>query len=183
MIVTVGNMPPGADGGASWRTSKTPMTGRMAAFPIAQHTDAANAQHYEVPAAFFGAVLGPRRKYSRCLYETGFETRAQAESLAHRRACGAVRWASYPRARLLMRRFTDLFTGAKEWTWNGLHHERTAEDRLLNFDIQRNPIRRFLKPYASGRGHGRNNQAARGAAAAAAVFQFHGSSSLRRRLG
>jgi transposase len=37
--------------------------------------------------------------------------------------------------------------------------------------------------YASGRGHGRNNQAARGAAAAAAVFQFHGSSSLRRRLG
>jgi cyclopropane-fatty-acyl-phospholipid synthase len=45
-----------------------------------------------------------------------------------------------------MRRFPDLFTVAKEWTWNGLHYERTAEDRLLNFDIQRDPIRRILKP-------------------------------------
>jgi cyclopropane-fatty-acyl-phospholipid synthase len=54
----------------------------MAAFPIAQHTDAANAQHYEVPAAFFGTVLGPHRKYSCCLYPTGRETLAEAELLA-----------------------------------------------------------------------------------------------------
>jgi cyclopropane-fatty-acyl-phospholipid synthase len=54
----------------------------MAAFPIAQHTDAANAQHYEVPAAFFGTVLGPHRKYSCCLYPTGRETLAEAEALA-----------------------------------------------------------------------------------------------------
>jgi cyclopropane-fatty-acyl-phospholipid synthase len=54
----------------------------MAAFPIAQHTDAANAQHYEVPAAFFGAFLGPHRKYSCCLYESGGETLAEAEHLA-----------------------------------------------------------------------------------------------------
>jgi cyclopropane-fatty-acyl-phospholipid synthase len=54
----------------------------MAAFPIAQHTDAANAQHYEVPAAFFGIVLGPHRKYSCCLYETGGETLAEAEERA-----------------------------------------------------------------------------------------------------
>jgi cyclopropane-fatty-acyl-phospholipid synthase len=54
----------------------------MAAFPIAQHTDAANAQHYEVPAAFFGTVLGPHRKYSCCLYETGRESLADAERLA-----------------------------------------------------------------------------------------------------
>ena len=54
----------------------------MAAFPIAQHTDAANAQHYEVPAAFFGTVLGPHRKYSCCLYETGRSTLADAERLA-----------------------------------------------------------------------------------------------------
>ena len=31
----------------------------MAARAIAEHTDAANAQHYEVPAAFFAHVLGP----------------------------------------------------------------------------------------------------------------------------
>ncbi|GAB0113994.1 SAM-dependent methyltransferase [Acidisoma sp. C75] len=54
----------------------------MAAFPIAQHADAANRQHYEVPADFFGLVLGPRRKYSCCLYETGEESLAQAEALA-----------------------------------------------------------------------------------------------------
>lgn len=54
----------------------------MAAFPIAQHTDAANAQHYEVPAAFFGTVLGPCQKYSCCLYTDGTETLAEAEVLA-----------------------------------------------------------------------------------------------------
>ncbi len=54
----------------------------MAAFPIAEHTDAANAQHYEVPAAFFGTVLGPHRKYSCCLYATGRETLAEAELAA-----------------------------------------------------------------------------------------------------
>ena len=36
----------------------------LVARPIAEHTDAANAQHYEIPDAFFGLVLGPRRKYS-----------------------------------------------------------------------------------------------------------------------
>lgn len=54
----------------------------MAAFPIAEHTDAANAQHYEVPAAFFGLVLGPQRKYSCGLYETGTESLADAEQRA-----------------------------------------------------------------------------------------------------
>ena len=32
--------------------------------PVAKHTDAANRQHYEVPAAFYRIVLGPRLKYS-----------------------------------------------------------------------------------------------------------------------
>jgi len=39
----------------------------MERFPIAIATEAANAQHYELPPAFFGAILGPRRKYSCCL--------------------------------------------------------------------------------------------------------------------
>ena len=34
----------------------------MAARPIAEHADAANAQHYALPAAFFEAVLGPHLK-------------------------------------------------------------------------------------------------------------------------
>ena len=44
---------------------------QMALRPIAEHTDAANEQHYEVPAAFFEACLGPRLKYSSCLYAPG----------------------------------------------------------------------------------------------------------------
>jgi cyclopropane-fatty-acyl-phospholipid synthase len=51
----------------------------MAAYPVAQHTDAANQQHYEVPAAFFQTVLGARRKYSSCYYETAATTLDQAE--------------------------------------------------------------------------------------------------------
>ena len=47
--------------------------------PIAIHTEAANEQHYEVPAPFFVEALGPRLKYSSCYYPTGSETLAQAE--------------------------------------------------------------------------------------------------------
>lgn len=47
--------------------------------PLALHVDAANRQHYEVPAAFFQACLGRRLKYSSCYYRTGRETLDQAE--------------------------------------------------------------------------------------------------------
>jgi cyclopropane-fatty-acyl-phospholipid synthase len=54
----------------------------MADLPIALHADAANAQHYEVPAAFFEQVLGPRRKYSCCYYAEPGDTLAAAEDRA-----------------------------------------------------------------------------------------------------
>lgn len=54
----------------------------MGGHAIATHTDAANDQHYELPPTFFELTLGPRRKYSSCLYPTGKETLAQAEVLA-----------------------------------------------------------------------------------------------------
>jgi cyclopropane-fatty-acyl-phospholipid synthase len=47
--------------------------------PVAIHAQDANAQHYEVPAEFFRLHLGPRLKYSCCLYETPAATLAQAE--------------------------------------------------------------------------------------------------------
>jgi len=47
--------------------------------PIAIHTEAANAQHYELPPAFFELCLGPRLKYSACYYPRGDETLAAAE--------------------------------------------------------------------------------------------------------
>jgi cyclopropane-fatty-acyl-phospholipid synthase len=50
--------------------------------PIAEHADAANEQHYELPPEFFAACLGARRKYSSCFYPTGKETLAEAEEIA-----------------------------------------------------------------------------------------------------
>jgi cyclopropane-fatty-acyl-phospholipid synthase len=47
--------------------------------PIAIETDAANRQHYEVPAPFFALMLGPWRKYSCCYWPAGVETIGQAE--------------------------------------------------------------------------------------------------------
>ena len=44
--------------------------------PVAIRTDAANAQHYEVPAAFYQSCLGRHRKYSSCLYPAGDETQS-----------------------------------------------------------------------------------------------------------
>lgn len=60
----------------------------MAERPIAENTEDANAQHYELPAEFFGLVLGPRRKYSCCFYAIGdglaaAEVRALEETCRH----------------------------------------------------------------------------------------------------
>jgi cyclopropane-fatty-acyl-phospholipid synthase len=47
---------------------------------IAIATDAANAQHYEVPAAFFARVLGPHLKYSGCFWPAGVAALGDAEA-------------------------------------------------------------------------------------------------------
>jgi cyclopropane-fatty-acyl-phospholipid synthase len=58
----------------------------MAERVIAEHTDEANAQHYEVPAAFFAEVLGPNRKYSSCFYREPKTTLREAEEEALRQS-------------------------------------------------------------------------------------------------
>jgi cyclopropane-fatty-acyl-phospholipid synthase len=57
----------------------------MAGYAIAEHVQAANAQHYEVPAAFFERVLGPQLKYSCGYYARPGESLAGAEQEALRR--------------------------------------------------------------------------------------------------
>ncbi len=57
---------------------------RMAERAIAEHAETANAQHYEVPAAFFAEVLGPNRKYSSCYYREPTSTLQEAEEAALR---------------------------------------------------------------------------------------------------
>jgi len=46
---------------------------------VAIETQAANTQHYEVPAAFFTRVLGPHLKYSSCYWSDGTRTLGDAE--------------------------------------------------------------------------------------------------------
>ena len=55
------------------------MVAALSTGPIAIATGAANEQHYEVDPDFFGLVLGPRRKYSGCVWPAGVETLAEAE--------------------------------------------------------------------------------------------------------
>ncbi len=51
----------------------------LRASPIAIHTDAANAQHYELPPAFFASCLGARLKYSCAYFEPGDDDLDRAE--------------------------------------------------------------------------------------------------------
>ncbi len=51
----------------------------LRASPIAINPQDANTQHYEVPAEFFRLHLGPRLKYSCCVYDGAATTLAQAE--------------------------------------------------------------------------------------------------------
>ena len=47
--------------------------------PIAENTIDANEQHYEVPAEYFKAVLGPRLKYSCCWFDDENTSLGEAE--------------------------------------------------------------------------------------------------------
>jgi cyclopropane-fatty-acyl-phospholipid synthase len=55
--------------------------------PLAIETATANDQHYELPPAFFAQVLGPRRKYSCCLYPIGVNGIAAAEEAMLEETC------------------------------------------------------------------------------------------------
>jgi cyclopropane-fatty-acyl-phospholipid synthase len=59
----------------------------MSARRIAEHVEAANRQHYEAPTAFFEKVLGPRMKYSCCLYGRAADTLARAEDASLAETC------------------------------------------------------------------------------------------------
>lgn len=59
----------------------------LAEGPLAVTSDAANRQHYELPPEFFAQVLGPRRKYSCCLYPIGVNGIAAAEEAMLQLTC------------------------------------------------------------------------------------------------
>lgn len=55
--------------------------------PIALVPELANEQHYELPPAFFGKVLGKHRKYSSCWWPDGVHTLDEAEQASLRETC------------------------------------------------------------------------------------------------
>jgi cyclopropane-fatty-acyl-phospholipid synthase len=73
---------------AANRAALEAFAANMKRSPVALRTESANAQHYEVPAAFFERVLGPRMKYSSAFYPDGCSALAQAEENMLRLTCG-----------------------------------------------------------------------------------------------
>jgi len=63
------------------------MIARMSSGPIAEVPAKANEQHYELPAEFMAAFLGPRRKYSGCYWPEGVTTLEQAEDAMLKLTC------------------------------------------------------------------------------------------------
>ncbi|MGI4814615.1 MAG: SAM-dependent methyltransferase [Janthinobacterium lividum] len=103
----------------------------MQAFPVAIHTDDANAQHYEVPADFFQAMLGPRRKYSCCYFDAANSTLAQAEEAALAASCEHAQLADG-------QRILELGCGWGSLTlWMAEHYPRAHITAVSNSASQR----------------------------------------------
>ncbi len=60
---------------------------------IAIETDAANEQHYEVPAAFYQIALGARLKYSSALFPPGVDQLDEAEEAMLKASCAQAELA------------------------------------------------------------------------------------------
>lgn len=67
------------DGAVAAHAAKMAWVEALRRSPIAIATADANAQHYEVPAAFFETVLGPHLKYSSGYWPDGVRTIEQSE--------------------------------------------------------------------------------------------------------
>lgn len=77
-----------ADGDAEAAAERTQaFVAAMRTAPLALVPEKANEQHYELPPAFFGAVLGVHRKYSSCFWPEGVCTLDEAEAAALALTC------------------------------------------------------------------------------------------------
>ncbi len=117
----------------------------MRLHPIAEHTAAANQQHYEVPAAFFLKCLGPRLKYSSCLYDGPEDTLASAEARALEATCANAALADG-------QRILELGCGWGSMTlWMAARYPKARITAVSNSSSQRAHIE------AAARAHGLTN--------------------------
>jgi len=134
----------------------------LRASDIAIATDAANDQHYEVPPAFFAAVLGPHRKYSGCYWPAGVTDLAGAEAaaleLAGERAgladgqdvldlgCGWGAFALWAAARYPRSRITGVTSSHAQRAYVV---EQAAARGLANLTVRTADVRTLELPWAS----------------------------------
>jgi cyclopropane-fatty-acyl-phospholipid synthase len=132
---------------------------QLRAAEIAIETVAANEQHYEVPPAFFEAVLGPHLKYSSCYYPPGVSTLADAEGamleLTAERAglidgqhvldlgCGWGSFSLWAAKRYPHSKFTAVSNSRPQRAWI----ERTARERgITNLTVRTADVRTLDLP-------------------------------------
>ena len=134
---------------------------RMSTGPIAEVTDKANEQHYELPADFFALFLGPRRKYSGCLWAAGVRDLAGAEEAMLALTCeraGIADGMTHPRPRLRL----GLALAVARRAVPGRAHPRGLElERPARVDRGRGRAPRLHQP--RDRHRGRQRLRARGA--------------------
>ncbi|RDX47884.1 S-adenosyl-L-methionine-dependent methyltransferase [Lentinus brumalis] len=133
---------------ANYKAKMDWIEGVRARSKIADLTEKANEQHYEVSTQFMLSCLGPCAKYSCCLYPTGKETLEQAEVLMLESYCEKAQlkdgldildlgcgWGSlslylaqkYPKSRIV---------GLSNSSTQKLHIDSTAKARgLTNLEI------------------------------------------------
>ncbi len=112
--------------------------------PIAPIPEAANEQHYEVPAAFFREVLGPHLKYSCAYWAPGCASLADAEAESLRRTAEHAQLADGQRV-------LELGCGWGSLTlWMAEHYPASTITAISNSASQR----AFIERTAAGRGLG-----------------------------
>ena len=77
----------GADDAVVSAATAEAFAAAMGQAPIALVPEKANEQHYELPPAFFAAVLGRHRKYSACFWPPGVDDLDAAEAAALQVTC------------------------------------------------------------------------------------------------
>jgi cyclopropane-fatty-acyl-phospholipid synthase len=129
---------------------------------VAVDIAAANAQHYEVPAAFFEHVLGPQLKYSACYWPRGvtelgaaetamLELTAERAGLADGQAvldlgCGWGSFSLWAAARHPASRFTAI---SNSHTQRAFIEQRARARGLANLEVRTADVRTLELPAAS----------------------------------
>lgn len=112
--------------------------------PVAPVPELANEQHYEVPAEFYGHVLGSHRKYSSCYWEADTAGLDRAEALSLAMTCDNAGLADGQRV-------LELGCGWGSLTlWMAAHYPASRIVAVSNSHSQR----RHIKRTAAARGLG-----------------------------